>query len=206
MNYASLKTRVLDYAGRPEMTDQVASFISLAEGMIRRDLRAAVYTVTLDEDDRDADGTYTLPTTLLEVRVLRVEDGTSWRTLEQKSLAEVRTIPSSRPVEWFAVNGDTIEFRGVPGTDAEIELTYFGHPAPLAADGDENDLLTNHEALYVYGALFHLHQYNQDVELAQAALDTFSDALGKLNEAAGRKLGGASMRGAYWFGPVKRGY
>lgn len=203
MTFAELKAQILAYAHRPDLTDEVAGFVSLAEGLIRRDLRATVVTVTLDESDRVADGVYTLPSTLLEVRSLRIEHGTHFDTLEQKSPQEIATLASSAPVQWYAMLGSTVEFRGVPEEDAEIELTYFGHPAALDADGD---VLALDEALYVYGSLFHLYQFTQDLELANGALETFQDALTKLNEAAGRKLGGASVRPAYWFGPVTRGY
>ena len=203
MTFAELKAQILGYAHRPDLTDEVESFVALAEGLIRRDLRAAVYTVTLDESDRVVDGVYTLPSTLTEVRSLRVVDGTRDRTLEQKSLAEIGTLTSAAPVQWYAVNGSTVEFRGVPETNAEIALVYFGHPAPL---DDDADVLALDEALFVYGSLFHLYQFTQDMELAQASLDTFQDALQKTNEAAGRKLGGASVRPAYHFGPVRRGY
>jgi hypothetical protein len=206
MNKGELKTMVLDYAGRSDLSAQADGFVLLAEGLIKREMVADVYTATLDETDRVAGGVYTLPAGVVEVRVVRITDGSAQRALEQKSLAELRTLPSASAMSWFAVNGPTIELRGVPETDAEIELHYFGHPVALDADGDENDLLDEHPALYVYGSLFHLYQYTQDVELAQAALDTFSDALRKLNEAAGRKLGGASVRGPYYFGPVTRGY
>lgn len=203
MTFSELKELILEYAHRPDLTAEVAGFVSLAEGLIRRDLRSSVVTVTLDETDRVADGVYTLPSTLLEVRSLRIEDGTRFRTLEQKSPQEIATIVSTQPVQWFAMLGTTVEFRGVPETDDEIELTYFGHPAAL--DGD-SDVLALDEALYVYGSLFHLYQFTQDLELANAALETFQDALTKLNEAAGRKLGGATVRPAYWFGQVTRGY
>ena len=203
MTFAELKTQILEYAHRPDLTDEVAGFVSLAEGLIRRDLRASTFTVTLDEDDRDAEGVYDLPSTLLEVRSLRIADSTRFRTLEQKSPQEIATIPSTLPVQWYAMLGSTVEFRGVPEEDAELELTYFGHPAALSADGD---VLALDEALYVYGSLFQLYQFTQDLELANGALETFQDALNKLNEAAGRKLGGASVRPAYWFGPVTRGY
>lgn len=203
MTFAELRAQILAYSHRPDLTAEVAGFVSLAEGLIRRDLRASTYSVTLDDDDRVADGVYALPSTLTEVRSLRVEDGTRYRTLEQKSLAEIATVPASLPVQWYAVNGPTIELRGVPVTGAEIALTYFGHPAALSADGD---VLALDEALYIYGALFHLYQFTQDTELANGALETFQDALAKMNEAAGRKLGGASVRPAYHFGPVYRGY
>jgi hypothetical protein len=124
----------------------------------------------------------------------------------QVSLFELRRMPPTGPVLWFAMDGARVELRGIPGEAAELELAYFGHPPALAADTDENELLTAHESLYVHGSLFHLYQFTQDLELAQGALDTFSDALEKLNQAAGRKLGGARVAGAYHFGPIRKGY
>lgn len=203
MTFAELKDLILEYAHRPDLTAEVAGFVSLAEGLIRRDLRASTYSVTLDEADRVADGVYTLPSTLLEVRSFRVEHDTHFDTLEQVSPQQIATLPSTLPVQWYAMLGSTVEFRGVPGTDEEIELVYFGHPTALSGD---SDVLALDDALYIYGSLFHLYQFTQDLELANAALETFTDALNKLNEAAGRKLGGASVRPAYWFGQVTRGY
>lgn len=203
MTFAELKQLILDTAHRADLSTYVAGFVERAEKMIRRDLRAATYSVTLDESDRVAEGVYTLPSTLLEVRSLRIAHSTHFDTLEQVSPQQIATIASTLPVQWFAMLGSTVEFRGVPATDAEIELVYFGHPTALSGD---SDVLALDEDLYLYGALFHLYQFTQDVELAQGALDTFADALTKLNEQAGRKLGGASVRPAYWFGQVTRGY
>lgn len=199
MNYGQLKTAVLNYMHRPDLTAEVAGFVRLAEGMIRRDLRADTYVVTLDEDDRVEGGVYTIPSTVLEVRSV-VVGGKPLDPVGPSEIAAARVAWS--PVQ-YCVHGSTIEIRGVPGDGAEITLRYFGHPAPLEQDADE---LALDEALYLYGALFFGYQFTQDLELAQAALDTFQDALQKLNEAAGRKLGGARMQGVYHFGPVHRGY
>ena len=128
------------------------------------------------------------------------------RTLDQKSLAEIATLHSAAPVQWFAVNDTTIEFRGVPETDAEMKLFYMGAPAALSSDSDTNDLLTNHETIYVSGSRFFLYKHTQDLELAQGELDTFTAAIETLNEQQARKLGGASVRPAYHFGPIYRGY
>jgi hypothetical protein len=209
MNKGELKTRVLDYADRPDLSDQADGFVSLCEGLIRRDLQAMSQTATLDDTDRDSTstGVYTLPSTVDVVRAIYATDTNGEEfPLEQVGLAELRDLRAVDAVRYWSANGDTIEIRGVPGAGASFTLRYLGHPAPLDDDSDTNDLLTNHEALYVYGSLFHLYQYTQDTELAQGALDTFQNALDKLNENAGRKLGGARVRNAYMFGPVRRGY
>jgi hypothetical protein len=201
LNYGTLKTAVLDYAHRADLSANVAGFIRLAEGMIRRELRAYEVTYALGESDRSAAGLYNLPSTLLEVRVVNgaAADGSSF-TLENVGVVGIKNLDSSSTPVQYAVRGQQIEFRGIPGTGATFDLLYLGWPAELAADPDTNSLLTNHEALYVYGALFHLYQYTQDVELAQGALDTFSDAVEKLNQQNGRKNGGASVGAAYNFG------
>jgi hypothetical protein len=206
MNYGELKTRILDFAHRPDLSSQVVSFVSLAEGMIRRDLRALALSVTLDDDDRVSDGIYTLPSTLDEVRAIYVTGPNGPYALDQVALSAVRRLDATVAPLQFCVNSSTVEIRGVPATDAELDLHYLGHPAPLSADGDENELLTKHESLYVFGALSHLHQYTQDLELAQAALDTFGDSMEKANEQYGRKLGGATVASAYHFGPMYHGY
>lgn len=207
MNYGQLKQTVLDYSHRPDLSAQVASFVSLSEGLIRRDLTALPVSVTLDDDDRVTAGVYELPAGLDNVRAIYVtaDDATSY-ALEQVGLHQVRRVAArARPAQ-FAVHGSNIEIRGVPAEGAELELHYMGHPPALAADADTNSLLDEHEGLYIYGALFFLYQFCQDTDLAQGALDTFANTIEKLNEHAGRKLGGASIAPAYHFGPLTSGY
>jgi hypothetical protein len=195
VTYAELKAAVLAYAHRPDLTDDAAGFVRLAEGKLRRELLASTYTHTLDETDRVENGVYTLPAAALEVRSLAA----SSYALQQVSINMMRGADTEGTPALFAVIGDTIEIRGTPAADSEFTLEYFGSSTALSADEDTNDLLENHEALYLYAALFYLYQFTQDVELAQGALDTYTDTLEKLNEAATRKLGGAAVAGAYNF-------
>lgn len=205
MTYAELKAAVLADCHRPDLTAEVAGFVREGEGMIRRGLKYSLpLSATLDESDRVSEGVYTLPSGLLIVRAVYTDDAPEGA--EQVSLASIRVLPASAPVLKFCVIGDTIEFRGVPGTDEEIELQYMGMPAALSADGDTNDLLTDHETLYKSAASFYLYKHTQDLELAQGELDTFTAALDQLNEQQARKLGGATIAPAYHFGPVTRGY
>jgi hypothetical protein len=199
MNFGELKTKLLAYSHRADLSGEAAGFVSLAEGLIRRELRAYETSATLTDSDRVADGLYALPATVDEVRTIYSSDQGVSYSLEQVSATQLRELAGSAPVMWFTTRGSQIEFRGVPGTGATLEVLYLGHPAALSADGDTNDLLTDHPALYLYGALFFLYQYTQDLELAQAALDTFSDTIEKLNQLHGRKAGGASIARARRF-------
>jgi hypothetical protein len=198
MNFGELKQAILADSHRPDLPSEVARFVRECEGMIRRELRAFVQTGTLGESDRVAGGVYQLPPYLLELRSLYLT-GADGDALEQVSLLTVRRFSGPEPLQ-YAMRGATIEIRGTPATDASFDLEYLGHPPPLVDDTDTNSLLTDHEAIYTQGALFYLYQHTQDLELAQAALDIWTDAVNKLNEQIGRKLGGASVSGAYNFG------
>lgn len=199
MNYGDLKAAVISDSHRPDLADDVPRFIREAEGMIRRDLRAFPVSATLGESDRVSGGVYTLPTGLLELRTIYPPDSPA-DALEQVSLSVIRRQHSKMAPRQYAVRGSTIEIRGVPAEDTEFGIEYLGHPPPLEADEDTNVLLTDHESLYLEGALFFLFKHVQDVDLAQGALDTFANVLDKLNEQFGRRIGGASVAAAYNFG------
>lgn len=201
MNYGQLKTFVLAEAHREDLAAEVAGFIRRAEGMIRRRLVGYELTATLGESDRAAGGVYNLPSNLLMLRaVFTTSAGGSSYAVENFGAPNIREYAVTAPVVGYAVRGTQIEFRGVPALDQELELHYFGHPAALSADGDENTLLTDHESLYVEGALFYLYKHTQDVELAQGALDVFDGTIESLNDAHARKVSSGSNQGHYNFG------
>lgn len=194
MTYAVLKTDLAAFSHRSDLTTYLPTFVALAEGMIRRDLQGYELTTTIDETDRSADGVYNLPANVSVLRAVYTEDAPNGA--ENVGLGQLRAIAANSPVIWYSVIGEQIEFRGVPATDAEIELRYFGLPTALSADGDTNALLEDHYALYLYGSLFFLYQFTQDVELAQGALDTFNNTITTLNEQHSRKIGGAVTNSA----------
>ena len=202
LNYTTLQSTVLAQAARADLTTEVVQFIRMAEAMIRREVKAFEVRTTLEEADRSSGGVYNLSGQVQEIRGIwgTASDGTSY-TLENVGLAGIRSIESDATPLYYAVSGQTVEFRGVPATDASFDLVVFGWPDPLATTST-NSLLTNHEDLYVYGTLFHLYNYTQDLELAQAALSVFLDAADKVNQLNGRLIGGSSIQPAYNFGQI----
>lgn len=197
MNYGELKTAVATDSHRTDLDAEIPRFIRETEGMIRRELRALSVTGTIDEADRVSNGLYNLPTGIQSVRAILIT-GTNEYAVSKVSVGQIKSLATTADPLWYAIRGsNTIEFRGIPGTDTEFDIEYLGHPTAFADDSDTNTLLTDHEALYVEGSLFYLYKHTQDIELAQAALDTYQNILGKLNELEGRKQGGASSAGAY---------
>lgn len=202
MNYTELQARILAQSVHPELVTEVVDFIRDCESLIRRKVQALELRYTLDEGDRDTDGIYTLPRQIQTVRRIFGEDAPAG--LENVGLVGIRRLAATDPVLHYAVSGQTVEFRGVPGEDVEHELVYVGWPDPLETTAF-NDLLTNHGDLYLYGGLFYLYQHEQELELAQASLSVFTDAANDINEAAARLKGGGSVLPAYNFGQVRTG-
>ena len=209
MNYGQLKTFILADCHRTDLSETgdtgAEGFIRRAEGMIRRDLIGYELTATLDEDDRSALGVYNLPSYTAVIRSVTGEYGGDEYGLTDVGIKNIKNIPDDVTPQHYAVFGNTIEFRGVPATDAAFTLKYFGLPTPFASDTDENDLLTDHEELYVAGSEFYLYQYTQDRELANDCFARFESALEKLNDAVARKTGGGGNVGPYNLGNFRVG-
>lgn len=204
MNFGELKDTLISYSHRPDLMASVPGFVAMAEGMIRRDLRLMPQKVTLTEADRISNGLYALPSDVA-VRTVYTSDAPAGAT--HVGAKEIRQLPDNAPVLRYTVSGETIEFRGIPATDATIEVHYHGHPVALVNDEDTNDLLTKHRTIYIFGSLFALYQMTQDLELADAALGTYQSAIDQLNAQVSRNLGGAQVSlNDYYFGPLPGGY
>jgi len=197
MNYGELKTAILDDTHRSDLTAHVARFVRQCEGLIRRDLTGYLVSTTLTDSDRVSDGLFNLPDRLLMIRHISLQ-GRQADSLQRVTPGQIRRLDLTSDVMQYCQNGnDTIEFRGNPGSTDVFDLLYYGTPAPFSADGDENDLLTDHESLYMSGSKFFLYLHTQDRELANDELDIFNGIIDTLNEQIARKIGGAAVAPTY---------
>lgn len=212
MNYGQLKAAIASESHRTDLTAEIPSFVARAEAMIAREVRAmemlSVATLT-DAERIVADSPiYNLPAGFLEDRVVIHDD----RELTKISLGALTRFNSAARVLVYAMrNADVqprIEFRGNPAATSEMTVEYFKRPTALAADGDTNQLLTLHDSVYLHAALFALYTWTQDLELAQAMIDTWKNAVDKLNEQAGRYFGGTTLQPSLNLGhtAVGKGY
>jgi len=205
LNYGTLKTQILADTHRTELTGEVANFVRAAEGVIARRLRCSEMLTRVDLTDSDRvtadEGFYTLPTDYLEARALfLIQSAEGDIMLEPVSLMELRRYSSSSKVRQYTIITDTeVELRGVPSTTQSFELIYFARPTAFAADGDVNDILTRHEAVYLHAGISALYQFTQDLELSAAHGQIAIDAIEALNEQAGRMIGGNNTAGYYDF-------
>lgn len=198
MNYTELQAAIIADTHRPDLADHVPRFIRLAEGLIRRDLRAYELTATLTDADRvvAGEGVYSLPGRVLDLRSVHMI-GRQGDDLQRVMPGYIRRLAASAVVMQYAQYGDnTIEFRGVPGAADSFQVRYFGTPAPLA-DTAENGLLDDHEGLYMAGAKFFLYNHEQNRELAQDEANIFDATMERINETMARKIGGGAVTPTY---------
>jgi hypothetical protein len=179
-------------------------FIRQAEAMIARDVRAKeqiVWGSTFVTGNRTGAGlpTYTLPTDWLAERVIWSPNSARSDPLESKSLGELRSLASSAPTIWYTIRGLVIEFRGTPADTDVIPYDYFKRLAVIGAVDADNVLLNAHEELYLSAALFYLHKWEQNLELAQAQLSSFTHAVEGVNAEGAFKIGSASPAPTYNF-------
>lgn len=202
LDYTTLQAEILATSVHSELDTECPSFIRKCEALIRRKLLALELRVTLDEADREAAGIYNLSGQVQQVRAAYSADAPSG--LQNVGIAGVRSLSADADVIYYALSGQTIEFRGVPGTDEELDLLVFGWPDPLTVSAS-NELLTNHEDIYTSGSLFYLYNHTQDLELAQSQLSIFTSAVEDLNNATLKKNSGGSVMPAYNFGHIRCG-
>jgi len=197
MNYGELKTAVLADTHRSDLVNDVARFVRECEGLIRRELTAYALRTTMTDSDRISSGLYNVPGTLVQIRSIHLQ-GRDGDGLTRVAPGHIRRLDVTSDPWQYAQNGDnTIEFRGVPSTTHIFDLLYYGTPAPFVDDIDENDLLTDHEGLYMAGSMFYLYLHTQDRELAADQLDVFNGIIDTLNESVARKIGGSGIAPIY---------
>jgi hypothetical protein len=203
LDYTSLQAWVLARSVHAELTTEVVTFIRECETLIRAKVEALELRTTLTETDRSAEGIYNLSGRVREVRAAYATSsaGDSY-ALENVGVAGIRQLLATSDVFHYAIVGQTIEFRGVPATDAEIELVIIGWPEALATTAT-NDLLTNYENLYTFGTLHYLYNYTQDLELAADAMNEFTATAELLNKLVRRRIGGGSVVPWYNFGQTR---
>lgn len=198
LTYTTLQTAIMTDTHRPDLAAEVPRFIRLAEGLIRRELRAYELLATLTDSDRvtAGEGVYTLPGRVLDIRSIHLT-GRQGDALHRVMPGQVRRLSGTADVVQYCQHGDdTAEFRGIPGSSDEFEVRYFGTPAPLV-DTATNALLDDHEGLYMAGAKYYLYLYEQNLELAQAEAQTFDALIERINEMMARKIGGGAIAPVY---------
>lgn len=216
---ADLKTDIADWTARDDLGAQMASFVRLAETVIRRKIRVLDMQVHVDEWQL-VEGVRSLPTGFLGFRSVAIATPYASRSLlgndhqisykpPDKFFEDLRTgsILDNASIEPsytisdgnFYMNpavGPAQSGGGGGATGDALDITYYQAFDALTNGSDTNWLLTNHYDIYLYLCLSNAFKYIMDFETAAAYKIDAEMAIDALHRADEKKIrsGGPKKR------------
>ena len=161
--YAELKTSVVDWLNRSDLTSAIPDFISLAEAQIERNLRTRQMIV---RSTASLTTEYSaVPDDFLEAKTFKLDTSPptplQFETIDSMDNLSVVYTSSGKPA-YFSVVGNQFRFIPTPDTTYTGELTYYAKLSKLSSTNTSNWLLTAAPDIYLYGALMQAAPYLQD--------------------------------------------
>lgn len=169
-SYKDLCAAVADYLGRDDLTDQIPTFIRLAEKRMERELRLRVMERRAETDVPAFQSSVPLP--------WRREFGNWDVFLEMRDLVWVGADGQAHnlrymPPDTYSVSRESGYVRGytiigrdlflLPSSDAagKLRLTYYAEIPPLGDKQPDNEILLTAPDLYLYAALVESAPYTR---------------------------------------------
>lgn len=165
--YENLITSIAKWSKRTDIADFIPDFITLTEKRINSGLRMKDNEkraiATLAKDDKYI----VLPTNFVEMRALRVIDGSYYRDLVFSPPESMKFSTQAGRPRFFTVN-NKLEFDCIPDKNYRLEMTYFYGITPLGVTEttQSNNVLRLYPNLYLYGALAEVSRWSLDTDTA----------------------------------------
>jgi hypothetical protein len=193
MIYSELKTAILGDTHREDYAPHIVRFIQQGEALIALTLEGYFLEATLNETNRVVEAIYSLPSKVTLMRAV-LYNNVPLDQVDETLVSQYRSITD---LVAYCMRDSTILFAGIPPTDAEIQLKYFGMPAALVADADTNTLLNECPQLYIEAAQVYLFKRARNIELASAMFQSVQSMIRDINRKTKKKLGGGQSANAY---------
>ena len=197
-----LKTAMMGWSDRTDLSGRMDDFVTLADARIRKDM--ARHNIRVREMETRADltpssGACTLPTDFMAM-------------IAVQCLASNPTVLSYKPMTWlneaypngdsgtpayYGIEGDTLYM--FPLTSSDVRVVYWAYPAALDDDSDTNWLLTKYPDIYTYAGLIEVKAFEQDtdglahwVQMLAAAFDGLKTAAFGADASHGLTMGASA--------------
>lgn len=196
--YDNLKSAIADYLDRPDLTEQIPDFITLAEARHRRDIRTIdMLTRSQVTFAGQSDSYVALPPRFLQMRLLRlltdpVQELQSV-TPNQITMARSGHLTTTFGIPRFYAVHEEIEFNIVPDKDYVIEMLYYAWFPPLAGANQTNALLLKNPDAYLYGSLIAAEPFMMHDERIQVWAELYKTALDGIAATSKRQRQGAPL-------------
>jgi len=173
MDYGSLKSTVLDWIARQDISDVVfEGFVTIIEQTISAELRCydleGIFSGTVEEDENGYT-TLSLPTDFREARVV---------TLGSKPLMyiEPQRFLSNVNCNGFTIIGGKICFGNGAGSGI-AQVTYYKRVPHINLQSLSNAIISKYPNVYLFGCLREAYNYISDVDKASVMDTRFERAL-----------------------------
>jgi len=175
--YDELCKAIVKWVHRDDILPLVADFVANAEQHMYDNETEALQLRSMEviSTTLTTDRLIELPERFESSRSVRITDEQGeivYRTPE----ALRRQNGTGRP-RFFSIVGNNIEFDITPDSEYTIEIQYFRKVLPLTETNQENEILTSHSNIYLYGALLESAVYEQDYQQQQIFERRFFNAI-----------------------------
>lgn len=188
--FSNLKNEIASSLNRDDLTNQLDTFINLAESRHARDLRVREME-TIDTSITTVAGTqaYNLPTGYLEMRYVAFRTS-PYTILQYMSPGDFFRIyndgqGNGAPV-YYTIVGKEIFLGHTPDSANVLEIGFFKRPTELSTSNATNDILTNFPDLYLYGSLAETSPFLMQDERLPVWTSLYKEGVKTANESAQR--------------------
>ena len=154
--YSALKASIANWLNRTDLTDEIVDFISLTEADFNSKLRIrkmiSETTITIDAETED------LPTGFLQIRDFFIVSGSTKLPLRYMTPSQMDSIKGTSTTgtpEVYTILGDKLRFAPKPDSTYTATLNFYKKFDALSDSNTSNFILSDHPAIYLYGALYH---------------------------------------------------
>jgi len=196
MNYGELKTLIAGYLHRADQTDNIITFITLAQARVNRDLDVPEMVSRTTQSVRTR--YVTLPADLRRLMDVQIAVRGGRKSLMPMSASQMDTehgqVVSGEPNN-YCIRGKEIELQPTPDSAHTLELLYLHRLAALSADSATNDILTDNPNIYVYASMIEASPFIHADERMPVWKDLYKEEVSRLNEEAeDRALSGGPLQ------------
>lgn len=182
VGYGTLKSDVAAWLNRADLTEQIPTFVRLAEARFNRTLRVGKMMET-SQTEANADA-IPLPEDWLEARDVLL-DGAPVKYVTPEEAARLRFNTLATGELFFTLIDENIELVPAP-TSGTLTMAYYAKIPALSDSASSNWLLENHYDAYLYGSLVHSAPFlleDERIPVWKTALDM---AMTEIQEADNR--------------------
>lgn len=178
-NYDNLKSAVIKWSKRDDVTAFIDDFIDLCEAEMYKTLRIRDMQ---SRQTASTNGRYLeLPDNFIEMRRLRVISGSQSYEM-QSCVPESMRIVSGSGIPQFYTVSTQLEFDRAPDSTYTIEMQLWKSLTALDDTNTTNQVLTRFPDIYLFGSLWALHDWGMEPDLSNYYYQKFQNAIKQAND------------------------